>query len=203
MSSTTRSAKRTAHQAANDKSSMEEEQNFRFLRTPKNLERRAVQLLLYEQDEALRSAFSLRSETTKNSFKALDLYLPNIDDDFDSYNSNKAETEKANGINDIITINNINYCTPLVRVNSVHYEFCNPLTVSKFPMSNTKRNNKRLAYKSSSTKTRGTLRFKDYQTTNSTNSVHAASCNLKALQLYNDYYHFRLRSALVGQHIYV
>lgn len=202
MSSTTRSAKRTAQQAANDKSSMEEEQSFRFLRTPKNLERRAVQLLLYEQDEALRSAFSLRSETTKNSFKALDLYLPNIDDDFDSYNSNKAETKRANGINDLITINNINYCTPLVRVNSVHYEFCNPLTVSKFPMSNTKRNNKRLAYKSSSTKTRGTLRFKDYQTTNSTNSVHAASC-LKALQLYNDYYHFRLRSALVGQHIYV
>jgi hypothetical protein len=202
MSSTTRSAKRTAHQAANDKSSMEEEQSFRFLRTPKNLERRAVQLLLYEQDEALRSAFSLRSEATKNPFKALGLYLPNIDDDFDSYDSNKAETKRANGINDLITINNINYCTPLVRVNSVHYEFCNPLTVSKFPMSNTKRNNKRLAYKSSSTKTRGILRFKDYQTTNSTNSVHAASC-LKALQLYNDYYHFRLRSALVGQHIYV
>ena len=203
MSSTRRNNnRRTAHYyVANDKV-MEQDLDFRFLKTPKNLERRAVQLLLSEQDEVLRSAFSLRSETTKNSFKALGLYLPNIDDDFDSYNSNKAETKRANGINDIITINNINYCTPLVRVNSVHYEFCNPLTVSKFPMSNTKRNNKRLAYKSSSTKTRGTLRFKDYQTTNSTNSVHAATC-LKASQLYNDYYHFRLRSALVGQHIYV
>ena len=132
---------------------MEQDLDFRFLRAPKKSERQADQLLFLEQeqDEALRSAFSLRSETTKNSFKALGLYPPNIDDDFDSYNSNKAETKKANGINDIITINNINYCTPLVRVNSVHYESCNP----------------------------------------------------KALQLYNDYYHFRLRSALVGQHIYV
>ena len=199
--SSRRNNKRNAHYVANDKV-MEQDLDFRFLRAPKKSERQADKLLLSEQDKLLRSAFSLRSETTKNSFKALGLYLPNIDDDFDSYNSNKAETKRANGINDIITTNNINYCTPLVRVNSVHYEFCNPLTVSKFPMSNTKRNNKRLAYKSSSTKTRGTLRFKDYQTTNSTNSVHAASC-LKALQLYNDYYHFRLRSALVGQHIYV
>jgi hypothetical protein len=175
-----RNTKRTAHQAANDKD-MEEEHDFRFLKAPKNLERQAGQLLLTEQDKLVSLAISLRSDTTKNSFKALGLYLSNIDNDFDSYNSNKAETKRANDINEIITINNINYCTPLVRVKSVHYEFCNPLTVSKFPMSNTKRNNKRLAYNSSSTKTRGTLRFKDYQTTNATNSVHAVSCNLKAM----------------------
>ena len=168
--STKRNNRRTAHQVVANDRVMEQDLDFRFLRAPKKSERQADQLLL---DKLLRSAFSLRSETTKNSFKALGLYLPNIDDDFDSYNGNNAETKRANGINDIITINNINYCTPLVRVNSVHYEFCNPLTVSKFPMSNTKRNNKRLAYKSSSTKTRGTLRFKDYRTTNATNSVHA------------------------------
>ena len=40
-----RNAKRTAHQAANDKSSMEEEKNFRFLKAPKNTENQAGQLL--------------------------------------------------------------------------------------------------------------------------------------------------------------
>jgi len=95
---------------ANDKVT-EQDLDFRFLRAPIKSERQADQLLLSEQDKLLRSAFSLRSETTKNSFKALGLYPPNIDDDFDSYNSNKAETKRANGINDIITINNINYLT--------------------------------------------------------------------------------------------
>ena len=40
-----RNAKRTAHQSANDKSNMEEEQNFRFLKAPKNTENQAGQLL--------------------------------------------------------------------------------------------------------------------------------------------------------------
>ena len=75
--------------------------------------------------------------------------MPN--DDFETQISNKTVTKRAKGINEIKTINNINYCIPLVRVKSAHYEFCNPLTVSKFPMFNTKRNNKRFAYNSSST----------------------------------------------------
>ena len=132
--STKRNDRRTAHQVVANDRVMEQDLDFRFLRAPKKSERQADQLLLSEQDKLLRSAFSLRSEATKNPFKALGLYLPNIDDDFDSYDGNKAETKRANGINDIIAINNINYCTPLVRVNSAHYEFCNTLTVSKFPM---------------------------------------------------------------------
>ena len=74
MSSTRRNNnRRTAHYyVANDKV-MEQDLDFRFLRTPKKSERQADQLLLSEQDKLLRSAFSLRSETTKNSFKALGL----------------------------------------------------------------------------------------------------------------------------------
>ena len=73
--STKRNDRRTAHQVVANDRVMEQDLDFRFLRAPKKSERQADQLLLSEQDKLLRSAFSLRSEATKNPFKALGLFL--------------------------------------------------------------------------------------------------------------------------------
>ena len=179
--SRTKVKKRNAYRA-NDKINLEDEQEFRFLRTPRCGENQVTALVLLDKHikwlttrvkreygeisiliqqgqlpelvrpvpvgtplaaegpseqarPARQAAFSLRSDTTKNSFKVLGQYLSNIEDDFDPYISNKAETKRANGINEIITNNNINYC----------------------------------------------IRFKDCRTTNATNSVHVASSKLKAI----------------------
>ena len=172
--------KRNANNAG-DKITMEEEHDFRFLKAPKSGENHVEKhpnitdhkesekrflrapkagtnhAISAQAEPARPAAISLRSDTTKNSFKALGLYLSNIDDDFDSYISNNTETKKANGINEIITNNNINYC----------------------------------------------IRFKDCQTTNATNSVYAASSNLKATTIVQRQLPLSIKSAMVDQHIYV